>query len=173
MYGGFNGSCCLETTVCNMHFTLTEVALKLNRNSWVECRHIQEKKIFGSYRRSDYIIQWSLLSLNFMNHFLPECNHIPCIQCLNYKKRLGRAQLQSGTVMEEAAWEWEGCVCSSLPCHSTTVLFHQQSRKGMGLRVAWFFLRIVYFHLGRVNPGKRFPVTTAHQQDRNLPACSH
>lgn len=152
---------------CNIHFTLIEVILKLNWNSWVECRHSQKKKIFGSYRRSDYIIQWSLLSLNFMNHFLPKCNHIPCIQCPNYKKGLCRPQLQSDTVGSLGVRRL--CVCSSLPCHSTVVQFHQQSKKGMGLESGLAFLRIMCFY----HAGKRLPVMMAHQRDRNLPACSH
>lgn len=154
---------------CNVHFTLTEVILKLNRNSWVECRHTQKKKIFGSYGRSDYIIQWSLLSLNFINHFLPECNHIPRIQCLNYKEGLCRPQLQSGILFEEAAWEWGGCVLvPTMPWHHGE--FHQQSKKGMGLECGMVFLRINCFHLGRSNSGERLPLTMTHQQDRNLSA---
>lgn len=45
-----------------------------------------------------------------MNHFLPKCDHIPCIQCLNYIKGLCRPQLRSGAGFEEAAWEEGSCV---------------------------------------------------------------
>lgn len=75
-----------------------------------------------------------------MNHFLPKCNHIPCIQCLIYKKGLCRPQPQRGTAIEEAACEWEGCVCAH-PYHATAPCcsFTSKARRGWGWTVACLF----------------------------------